>query len=708
MSFTLSRLLPLLRHEESEARRVALSELVALRAPGVVEAFVATLGDDDWRVRKEAASLTPRVEPRDELLVALARALDDKENIGLRNAAVEALVSLGPDAVPVALAAFDALDADGRKLAVEVLAGVPDPRGVERLIRGVGDSDSNVAHASAEALGRAGLASEDARRRATAALAACLDRDDIPLVLAALESLVRLDARIPYARLLPLSRQPLLRRAAIAAAAHSREEPALGVLVEATASSPATVAREATIALARWLDETPPGSKLASIAGERLRTVAGVHERLRHAALDEVDSELRGAALVLLGAVRERGDVVTLVGAAQDEEVSNAAMRGLEIFGPDAGPGLGALLEVADPPIRTTLLTIIAALGAPIERERLRIVREWVLDSAADVAAAAAALLAQLGDERDLGRLVSLTAHNDPRVAEAATAAVGTLAVRHPEAARALLGALDPTAEHAAAGAAIVAALASREGAAAREDLVSFGERALRSADARARRLAIEALAASGDASVADTIALSLADEERDVRLSAVRALGALGAAGPLRALVRESSDEETVSVALRALSAADLATALEVARELVRGSDAALASTAVEVLSRPPGAERARGLLLALEHADKDVVALALAELGPDIAGAGEEVFARVADCLTHPAWEVRRLASELLGQGRSPEARALLRARLEHELEPAVREVLQGALSIRPPRGPADGDSQSGDDGSDEEPRG
>ncbi|MFO0669116.1 MAG: HEAT repeat domain-containing protein [Polyangiaceae bacterium] len=279
--------------------------------------------------------------------------------------------------------------------------------------------------------------------------------------------------------------------------------------------------------------------------------------------------------------------------------------------------------------------------------------------------------------------------------------------MRHPEGLARAARALDPTAEHAAAGAAIVAALASREGAAAREDLVSFGERALRSADARARLRDREALAASG-ARRSPTIRSRSPTRDADVRLSAVRALGALGAAGPLRALVRESSDEETVSVALRALSAADLATALEVARELVRGSDAALASTAVEVLSRPPGAERARGLLLALEHADKDVVALALAELGPDIAGAGEEVFARVADCLTHPAWEVRRLASELLGQGRSPEARALLRARLEHELEPAVREVLQGALSIRPPRGPADGDSQSGDDGSDEEPRG
>src|SRR6185295_3000189 len=95
----LGRLEPMLAHAEPEQRRRAVKELVALRAPGVVPLFVRALGDEDWRVRKEASSLTPRVEPKEELVQALSHALSDRENIGLRNAVVEALVSLGPDAV---------------------------------------------------------------------------------------------------------------------------------------------------------------------------------------------------------------------------------------------------------------------------------------------------------------------------------------------------------------------------------------------------------------------------------------------------------------------------------------------------------------------------------------------------------------------------------------------------------------------------------
>lgn len=701
MTARLDRIAPMLAHEEPEQRRVAVKELVGLREDGVVALFVRALGDEDWRVRKEAATLAPHVEPKEELFAKLKAALDDKQNIGLRNAAVEALVNLGPDAVTPALAALDELDADGRKLAVEVLAGVPDGRGVERLITALDDEDSNVGHAAAEALGKAGLASEGARKQATAALASCLDRRDVALVLAALESLVRLDARLPYARILPLARHPLLRRVAIAAAAHSREEPALGVLIEAAGSGPSSIAREATIALAGWMRETPAKSKLVERAGELLRKVGGVHERLRLATA-EGDPELRSAAFLLLGAVRDLTDLPMLVAALDDEESGGGALNGLELFGPAAAPGLASLLELADVSTKPTILSLLASLATPVEARTLRTVRDCLADASAEVVSAAATALASFGDERDLGRLVSLAIHGDPRIAEAATSAVHMLAWRHPIAARALLGALDPTAEHAAAGAAIVSALAridpDARGEGATRELITFGERALRSADPRARRLAIEALAASGDKEANEKIRLALADEEREVRLTAVRALGTLGADSTLQGLVRDSTDQETVSVALRSLAAANLPMALDVARELVPAEDAALASAAVEVLSRDVGPHREEGLGIALSHSDKDVVMLALTELG---AGATHEprAYHLIAGCLSHSSWEVRRLASEILGQDRSPAARALLRARLELELEPAVREALTEALSIRPPR---DGASAGAGEGS------
>ena len=88
----------LLGQEEPEARRVAVQQLVKVRSGDVAELFVRALGDSDWRVRKEAASIATSLERRDEVVRALVRALDNKENIGLRNAAVEALITIGTDA----------------------------------------------------------------------------------------------------------------------------------------------------------------------------------------------------------------------------------------------------------------------------------------------------------------------------------------------------------------------------------------------------------------------------------------------------------------------------------------------------------------------------------------------------------------------------------------------------------------------------------
>jgi HEAT repeat protein len=684
MTRSLAEIEPLFSGGEPEERRLALKELVAIRGAGVVPLFVRALGDDDWRVRKEAASLTPRVEPKEELFAALSNALDDRENIGLRNAAVEAFVSLGPDAVDPALKALDSLDADARKLAVEILGGVPDERGVSRLVLALHDADPNVMLAAAEALGRAGLASESARSEATSALLGCLETTNVALTLASLEALVRLDARLPYVRVGPLARNPLLRRMAITAAAHTREEPAVAVLVEA-ASAASSVGREAALALAAWLGEVAAGSRIAEKAGQRLREDPAAVAALRAAAEEAADPELRGAALVLLGAARDAKDLAILVSALDDEEVSASAFRGLELFGPTVSSGLGSLLEFASQEGRATLLGLLTSLPVKLEPRTLRAARECLADTSTEVIAGAASVLGAFGDERDLGRLVSLTAHGDSRVADAATNAVEILAGRQQAAARALLGALDPTAEHAAAGAAIVSALARSGAAAADQDLVTFGERALRSVDARARRLSVAALVASGDPNAKDKIAVALSDEEREVRLAAVRALGNLGASEQLRAIVLGSSDEETVTGALRALADASISAAEELARTLVRSPEPALASAAVEVLARAEGEARTEGLLLALNHADKDVVMLALSELG---GGLSPPALSRAAVCLTHPAWEVRRLASEIFGEDRSEAARELLRARLELELEPEVREALTEALSIRPPR--------------------
>ncbi|MDB4998723.1 MAG: repeat protein, partial [Myxococcaceae bacterium] len=638
----------------------------------------------DWRVRKEAANLAPAVGPKDELIRLLERALAEKEDIGLRNAAVEAMIAMGPDALSPAIALLGHLDADGRKLVVEICAGIPDPRGVEALTSALADEDANVRTAAAEALGRAGLAGEDERESAIASLAECLASNDLMLTLAALDALARLDAHLPWTVFEPLANQPLYRRHAIVAASRSREEAALIALVFATGDASPTVAREAAQALASWLTLEPLEADVLARARKALQSSSRAHAHLRKLANDTSDPRARGAGLVALGLLQDVVDLPALVAALDDEEVDESAVQGLELFGGAAAASISRLVSASPPRTRATILSMLPRLSPlPDDTAILSGLRGGLLDPEGDVVLASIKGLGLLGEPEDLERLIPLTWHEDPRASLAAVTALAALGVWYPDEASTLLASIDPTGAQAIAGAALVPTRAGEK----TDEGVAFLERAIAHRDPRARRVAVEALALLGGKKAGENVAFALADEEREVRLAAVRALGQLGRAEPLANLVESSDDHELVVSALRALGEADKARGFAAARARVHSPSAEIACAAVEAIDRfGSSGEREDALFDALGHPDSEVVKLALSSLATNL---DARALARLGMSLDHESWEVRRLASELLGQSKSPSAQALLRARLEREKEPVVRDALTNALSLRPPPG-------------------
>ena len=709
----------LLQARDPEARRLGVQELARSQQKegDPPKMLLNALADDNWRVRKEAASLAPRIEDRDALVALLLGALDQKENIGLRNAAVEALVALGPDAVTPLAGALARLDADGRKLVVEALGGIPDSRGVAALAGALGDEDPNVRATAAEALGKAGLAGEEARAQACAALAAVLSRNEPLLTAAALEALGRLDARLPWSTYEPFVRDPLLKRHAIVAAARSREAEALVALARAVGDASATVAREALVALGSWLLFEP----LADDCLDRARTALAAEPRAasfvrslsapseRGAGTEPADVPGHAAALLALGLLRDRADLPRLVAALAEDDMAEHAAAALELYGRAAAEPLTDMLPSLTEHTRAVILSLLPRLDPEPPAPVLTMLREGLDDPTTDLALASMKGLALAGDESDLGRLVPLANASgvDARLDHAAQSALRELTARHPAAALALLRGLSPDGEHAVAGCAMAGALGDPAN-------LDFVVRALAHVEARARKAAVEALADIGEKADAERervrqqAAFALTDEERDVRLAAVRTLGRLGHTEPLALLLRATSDtsssssssappggpplaiaddQDVIVAALRALTDADPALAVEAARPLVRKNDPAVACAVVEAIGRAEAPARDDVLFEALEHPDAEVVKLAVTELGrrPDA-----RALARLGTCLDHPSWEVRRLASELLGQSKSsPGARELLRARLEREREPVVREALTAALSLRPPPG-------------------
>ena len=125
-----------------EDRRQASVELLAhLEATAALPLLLRALGDDDWRVRKEATQAARAFGGDRALVQALVKVIgrdddarDQLDNVGLRNAAVDVLAAAGPAATPVLAVALGGLDADGRKLAIEALGRSRDPAAVDPLV----------------------------------------------------------------------------------------------------------------------------------------------------------------------------------------------------------------------------------------------------------------------------------------------------------------------------------------------------------------------------------------------------------------------------------------------------------------------------------------------------------------------------------------------------------------------------------------------
>src|SRR5690606_5975390 len=133
--------------------------------------LLLALGDPDWRVRKEAVSVARRAAPSPAVLRGLVEAIGPGSNVGLRNAAVEALPAFGADAVDALAVALPNLDQDSRKLATEALANCEHPTAFLILQDLTRDADVNVRATAVEAIARIGANSPDA---AGSILIACL------------------------------------------------------------------------------------------------------------------------------------------------------------------------------------------------------------------------------------------------------------------------------------------------------------------------------------------------------------------------------------------------------------------------------------------------------------------------------------------------------------------------------------------------------
>jgi HEAT repeat protein len=141
-----------LRANDPEERRYAASRIPEMSGGERVRLLLEALGDSDWRVRKEATAAARALAPDPDVLQGLITALEPGDNVGLRNAAVEAVSGFGAGAVGALAAAMPSLDADGRKLAAEALSRSADGAALKVLRTLCSDPDPNVRIAAIEGI----------------------------------------------------------------------------------------------------------------------------------------------------------------------------------------------------------------------------------------------------------------------------------------------------------------------------------------------------------------------------------------------------------------------------------------------------------------------------------------------------------------------------------------------------------------------------
>ncbi len=627
----------------------------------------AALGDESWRVRKQAVEILLSMRPATDALHDLIELLRDEENAGLRNAAAELLVRLGERAVEVLLSHLDDPDHDLRKQVVDVLGVIGGKEAQAGLIHALTDTDVNVAAAAAEGLGHGGDAAA-----VPALLNSLQQNEDLFFrfnVLTAL-SLIGMAGPLP-AIIHQLAGQQMLQRPLYACLGRIGNDLEAAEFLLAGVVAPQTGIRQVALcSLGQVLHRLDPAQ--AQQLDTRLQGLAaqGLLDIL-HEAFMPGNRELNEAIIDLLGRLADPASAEVLLCALMDEYLAPRARTVLKAIGKRAIDAAVARFDTCgDPAERAVLCAFLGWLGDELGAATLI---KGVQDDMPRVRAAAASAAAGLEDTCLHGSLINLLEDDDVMVRAAALATLRCSALvdagQISQAASRMAQAPEP---------------AQRRGAA--QLFADFGDGAglsclLNDEDASVREAAARAAGRLGRDTGCSHLVTALVDEDPDVRIAAAEALaecGNLQAIAPLR-LALKDPDAWVQAAVLRSLvrlagcdAVPDLMQCWEQGDEVVQlacleVAEQVISPDLLRVFSRGLGSrdgEVLKGAISLLCHHDISLLLPWLQHI------------------LCHEDWDVRMAAVRVCALLPLEEAALQLQMVLDREENDLVREEIRLAL--------------------------
>jgi HEAT repeat protein len=570
-------------------------------------------------------------------------------------------------------------DADVRKFGVDILGNIESVKVLSPLMSALGDREDNVAAAAAEYLGK------KRHREAVPALVARAGTGNFWVKFSCLRALGEIGDPSAGPAVLEMAGEQDLRKVSLEALGLMGVPEAEPFILEGLFSRDRGLRKVAILAAARLRKHVKEkgGSfrslrqGIGSSATEELVTY--LTELLRHD-----DAELRGGAVIVLGAAAGREAVAPLLevlpGAMEDER--SLIIEALADLPDEDLPGLFPRLRDEQPTVRRSVARV---LGMKACKGAVPHLVGLLEDEEGHVRSEASRALGETGDQLAVAPLVSLLSDPYQDVRQAGVEALTKLGRSDEDLRRLVLSFLDSQLDSqdqdvVANTLRIVARLGGRK-------VMERLKFSLKDERSQVRRAAVEALGTVDSPEALEVLRLALTDEDATVRREAVQRVGRSRGPEILPTLLPMLQDED-LWVRVRAIQAvADQASpeAHEVLlRTVERESAGPVKLAAIRALgeAKSPGAVDV--FLSLADSGDRETRMASIEALGKS---RGETAVEKIVQSLGDEDWGLRSAAVRALQPFADREkVRTALETVAREDADPMVRKTASDLLGGEP----------------------
>lgn len=583
-----------LRSPDEETRRSALKSLKLIPLADSFDVVSIAMGDESWRVRKEAVDAFLCSTPDKISIEKLLDLLRNEDNAGLRNSAAEAVIRLGSLAAQPLVEKITDEDADVRKFVIDVMGAIGDPLFLQPILDSLYDPDVNVASAAAEQLGSLGDS-----RAAADLVRAIVAHESILFRFSALEALGKLAKPGPVPEeIVKLAGQDILRKAVYDCLGNIADETSVPLLLNGFSCLPKSARSAAVKALYRIFLRSDPAVRhtivdsLIPLKGSNV--VQGLLE------LFDVRRSLLTEALIWYSRIiADVRFVPLLLESFVSDSFAEAALMSLKTFGQVGMAEAVSRYSAADENARSALCLLIGECGYT---DYSALLVSSLKDNSPRVRKSAAIAVGKLGLVSAAPDVLALLDDSAADVCSAAVASLQSFASIDRSAIVDMARRLSDSelAHHRRCAALLLANLGESE----RLLLLVNDE------DSQVRSAALASLGSIHAARSFQVLVMALSDAEPDVRIAAADALGRMMDTAALEYLEKTLEDQD-VWVQCSAMKAINLISPerfMEIARRMHTQSGGLLMITCLQLLEGSTDPEARSIMCRALENPDRDI----------------------------------------------------------------------------------------------------